>query len=156
MSKWCDWGFLSWWSLLSGWQLLCLPCRHCAQRWDLVTLLYHFITILYSEITSPDYPASYGDNKMCRFSVKSEKGSQIAVNFADLDLAESDMAFNCESEYLEIKENENIPSSFFTKDGRKFCGKILPNYPGPSVITSGRYWMSSILLQLFLVMQFRL
>ena len=69
--------------------------------------------------------------------MQSEEGSQIAVNFKDLDLAEPDFEMNCVTEYLELKESQNLPSSYLGSDGKKLCGKRVPNYPGPSVIVSG-------------------
>ena len=92
---------------------------------------------LFLEITSPSYPNSYEENKLCTFSVQSEKGSQISVNFMDVDLAEPDFSMNCITEYLALKEGQDLPSSFVGKNGYKLCGKRLPNYPGPSVVVSG-------------------
>lgn len=92
--------------------------------------------MFFSEITSPQYPESYENGKLCRFTVKSEVASQVAVNFIDLDLAEPDFEMNCVSEHLLVTDDEDLPSSFIGKNGKKFCGKRLPNYPGPSVILS--------------------
>ena len=78
---------------------------------------------LFLEITSPNYPNSYEDNKLCTFSVQSEPGSQISVNFMDLDLSEPDFEMNCITDYLQLKEEEYHPTSLI---GRKLCGKKLP------------------------------
>ena len=105
-------------------------------------LYFHFelipivILMFFSEITSPQYPESYENGKLCRFTVKSEEASQVAINFIDLDLAEPDFEMNCVSEHLLVTDDEDLPSSFIGKNGKKFCGKRLPNYPGPSVILS--------------------
>ena len=63
--------------------------------------------------------------------------SQVAVNFMDLDMAEpDDIEMNCVSEHLLVTDDKDLPSSFLGKNGKKFCGKRLPNYPGPSVVLS--------------------
>ena len=94
---------------------------------------------LFAEITSPNYPNSYEDNKLCTFSVQSEPGSQISVNFIDVDLQEPDFEMNCISDFLQVTEDTNLPSTLIGNDGLKICGKRLPNSPGPSVVVSGKY-----------------
>ena len=63
----------------------------------------------------------------------------MAVNFLDLDLAEPDFEQSCEAEHLLLSEASPPPSSLLGRHGAKFCGKRLPNSPGPSVVVSGRY-----------------
>ena len=100
------------------------------------------MNVYVAEITSPNYPAAYESDQICSYSVKSEPGSQISVNFMDLDLHEPDFENNCNTEYLEISERVDSPFSLVGSGGKKFCGQWLPNYPGPSVLLSSKYEMS--------------
>ena len=100
------------------------------------------MTVYVAEITSPNYPAAYESDQICSYSVKSEPGSQISVNFMDLDLHEPDFENNCNTEYLMISERVDSPFSLVGSSGKKFCGQWLPNYPGPSVLLSSKYEMS--------------
>ena len=89
--------------------------------------------------------------------MKSESGSQISVNFMDLDLHEPDFENNCNTEYLMIKERLDSPFSLVGSTGRKFCGQWLPNYPGPSVMLSSKYLqISSSQLSLMISLQVRM
>ena len=97
------------------------------------------MTVYVAEITSPNYPAAYESDQICSYSVKSEPGSQISVNFMDLDLHEPDFENNCNTEYLMISERVDSPFSLVGSGGKKFCGQWLPNYPGPSVLLSSKY-----------------
>ena len=65
----------------------------------------------------------------------SEPGSQISVNFLDMDLP-ADAAQTC-SDFVQLVEEKNSASSLIGTVGRSFCGQQLPNYPGPSVLISG-------------------
>ena len=65
----------------------------------------------------------------------SEPGSQISVNFLDMDLP-VDATQTC-SDFVQLIEDQSSASALIGTTGRSFCGQQLPNYPGPSVLTSG-------------------
>ena len=72
--------------------------------------------------------------------MKSEYGSQISVNFVDIDMDEWDPNYYCSYEYVMLRENN--PRQFSLLNGMfgvKFCGQQLPNYPGPSVLLSSKW-----------------
>ena len=122
--------------MLSRNRVLHYSCWNCSKRFTHIIFSIPNTLFKISEITSPGYPESYENGKLCRFSVKSEEGSHIAVNFMDIDLAEPNFDMNCETEHLLVQDGEDLPSSFIGRSGKKFCGKRLPNYPGPSVVLS--------------------
>ena len=91
-------------------------------------------TIL-AEISSPNYPLESGPGKTCSYKLVSEAGSQISVNFLDMDLT-ADAAQTC-IDFVQLVKEQNSASALIGKTGRPFCGQQLPNYPGPSVLISG-------------------
>ena len=54
-----------------------------------------------------------------------------------MNLREPDISQNCIEDFVQIRETQNSASSLIGLAGQKFCGQQLPNYPGPSVLTSG-------------------
>ena len=72
---------------------------------------------------------------MCSYKLVSEPGSQISVNFLDMDLP-VDATQTC-SDYVQLIEETGSASALIGRSGRLFCGQQLPNYPGPSVLVSG-------------------
>ena len=45
---------------------------------------------------------------------------------------------DCLTDYLKMEEADTCASSMIGKEGLTFCGQRLPNYPGPSVVVSGK------------------
>ena len=90
------------------------------------------------EIMSPNYPLPYAGHQSCSYTVMTEPGSQILVNFLDLHLPEADRDQNCITDFVKLKEATSSVASFVGSDGKIFCGQRLPNAPGPSVLTSGK------------------
>ena len=88
-----------------------------------------------AEISSPNYPLQSGPGKTCSYKLVSEPGSQISVNFLDMDLP-TDAAQTC-SDFVQLVEEQKSASALIGTTGRPFCGQQLPNYPGPSVLISG-------------------
>ena len=80
----------------------------------------------------------YEGRQYCSYKLKSESGSQISINFLDLDLPEPDRSQTCITDFVQLKEDSDSVSSLIGSSGMSFCGQQLPNYPGPSVITSGK------------------
>ena len=77
-----------------------------------------------------------GPGQNCFYKLVSEPGSQISVNFLDMDMPyTTDLC----SDYVQVIEEKVAPSSFIGNVGRIFCGQQLPNYPGPSVLISCMY-----------------
>jgi hypothetical protein len=66
-----------------------------------------------------------------------KKGTQIAVNFLEMDI-HADENQDCLTDYLKMEEADTCASSMIGKEGLTFCGQRLPNYPGPSVVVSGK------------------
>ena len=97
-----------------------------------------------SEVTSPNYPLPSQSETICTYTVKSEPGSQISVNFLDIDLHEPDFEDQCHMEYLHLQEYTRTPASLIGSMGKTVCGQTLPNYPGPSVMVSSGYHSDSL------------
>ena len=70
----------------------------------------------------------------CSYQLVTSPGSQIAVNFLELDLPAG--PGGC-GDRVTLTEPSLEPSAMIGKAGRTFCGQLLPNYPGPSVLVSG-------------------
>ena len=75
---------------------------------------------------------------MCSFSLWSEAGSQISVNFLDMDLAADQSSGSCSTDFVQLLEGSTSSSALVGSMGQSFCGQTLPNYPGPSVVVSGQ------------------
>ena len=88
-----------------------------------------------AEISSPNYPLQSEAGQSCSYKLVSEPGSQISVNFLDMDLP-VDATQTC-SDFVQLIEDQSSASALIGTTGRSFCGQQLPNYPGPSVLTSG-------------------
>ena len=91
--------------------------------------------LIISEISSPNYPLQSESGQTCSYKLVSEPGSQISVNFLDMDLP-VDATQTC-SDFVQLIEEQNSASALIGTAGRSFCGQQLPNYPGPSVLISG-------------------
>ena len=65
-------------------------------------------------------------------------GAQIAVNFLEMDIR-ADVNQACLTDYVMLQDPASSATSLIGKDGLTFCGERLPNYPGPSIIASGKY-----------------
>lgn len=94
-----------------------------------------------SEISIPEASKPGLD---CQYTLVAKKGAQIAVNFLEMDIhADENQA--CLTDYVKLEETATSASSMIGKDGLTFCGQRLPNYPGPSVLVSGKYILQNTL-----------
>ena len=87
-----------------------------------------------SEISIPEAATPGLD---CQYKVVAKSGTQIALNFLEMDI-HADENQDCLTDYVRLEETKASASSVIGKDGLTFCGQRLPNYPGPSVIVSGK------------------
>jgi len=71
---------------------------------------------------------------LCSYRLLSAAGSQVSVNFLEMALPSTDPHQGCES-WVSLEETGTHLSSVIAS--QKYCGKNLPNYPGPSVFTAG-------------------
>jgi len=90
----------------------------------------------HKDIVSPNYPEWAGNGRTCSYSLWSEPGSQISINFLDMDLPSDQSAQACHSSSVQLVESKESASAAIGSSGLKFCGQLLPNYPGPSVFVS--------------------
>ena len=88
------------------------------------------------ELSTPTYPNASEEGLDCIAKFVTTPGSQIAVNFLDMDIWNHDES-SCLSDYLLLTEDSVSSSNYLLQKDRKFCGQQLPNYPGPSMIVSG-------------------
>ena len=90
-----------------------------------------------NEFSELSIPGASNPGLDCQYTLVARAGSQIAVNFIEMDIrADENQA--CLTDYVKLEETSIIASSVIGKEGLTFCGQRLPNYPGPSVVISGK------------------
>ena len=63
---------------------------------------YGVITTTHGVLTSPDHPAEYDDNLMCRVVLKAPPDSLIHIRFISMDIENEDY---CGFDYLKVRVN---------------------------------------------------
>ena len=87
------------------------------------------------ELNSPSYPSDSGRNVSCSWTLVAPLGYSVALNFLDMDMR-ADPGGSCISDYVKLTDSIESPQSVLSLDGTTFCGELLPNYPGPSQLSS--------------------
>ena len=87
------------------------------------------------DLSPPTYPNASAEGLKCTTKFVTAPGSQIAVNFLDMDIWNHGEPF-CLSDYVLLAESSGSSTKSLLHEGMKFCGQQLPNYPGPSMIVS--------------------
>merc|ERR1712106_951196 len=86
------------------------------------------------EIMSPNFPAPSKRGLDCQYTLVTAPGSQIALNFLNLDIR-TDSNQACLSDYIVLEDPNKSPASLIGSK-KTLCGQTLPNYPAPSILVS--------------------
>lgn len=78
---------------------------------------------------------------LCSYDLISAPGSQISVNFLDMEMPPQDPSQGCES-WVSLEEQEEHLGSIVGRSTSKFCGHTVPNYPGPSIFTGASNFLT--------------
>ena len=72
------------------------------------------------------------------YRLKTTTGSQILVNFKKIDMvAKSSSGMNCHQQKVMLAEDTECSTPYsLIKGNQSFCGQLVPNFPGPSALTS--------------------
>ena len=93
------------------------------------------------ELNSPSYPSDSGRNVSCSWTLVAPLGYSVALNFLDMDMR-ADPGGSCISDYVKLTDSIESPQSVLSLDGTTFCGELLPNYPGPSQLSSAGHQLT--------------
>ena len=74
-------------------------------------------------------------NQDCVYHLVTKPGSQILVNFHQLDMTPPTETGRCSTQSVSLEEQQHIHYSVLAHR-TSFCGSQVPNYPGPSTLTS--------------------
>ena len=78
------------------------------------------------EITSPNYPLSYGNSMNCSWTIRVSPGKKVELRFLDFNL---ETAPNCRYDWLRAYDGT---SSTAPPIGQKLCGNLTP----PNIIST--------------------
>ena len=72
----------------------------------------------------------------CTYQLRSLQGSQIMVNFKEVDMVPRSSTMGCHQQAVTLEDEGPIKPYSMLESSTSYCGQMMPNFPGPSVLTS--------------------
>ena len=74
-----------------------------------------------NEITTPNFPSFYPNNKQCKWTIEVTHGKYIELKFEEFRL---EISYSCSYDWLQIYDGGSINSSALAE---KLCGTVKPS-----------------------------
>ena len=72
----------------------------------------------------------------CTYQLRALHGSQIMVNFKEVDMVEKSPTMGCHQQAVTLEDRGPLKPYSMLESSTSYCGQMMPNFPGPSTLVS--------------------
>ena len=84
-----------------------------------------------------DYKQGASDSgQNCTYQLRALQGSQILVNFKEVDMVEKSPTMGCHQQAVTLEDKGPLKPYSMLDLSTSYCGQMMPNFPGPSTLVS--------------------